>query len=347
MHARSVFAGARSYTPGDVVAYRAAALPAHFGDLAAEYAAGRTGAAVFDRSDRGRLVVGGGDRKSWLHGLVTNAVATLDEDNGNYAFAIDAKGRTLFDLNILALRDELWLDLDGVIAPDAMRQLDRYIFGEKVVLMNLSGDDARLGVCGPDAARIAAALGVANFTALPALAHRAIAGGAGRLVRHDFAGGAGFDLILPRAGAAHWWDRVVELGARPAGLAALDVLRIEAGIPWLGRDIDEKTLPPETGQIERGISYTKGCFVGYEILERMRSRGGLARRLVRLSLADGAGVTEQSPIRQRDAEVGRVTSLVRHPKHGVWIGLGYLKTSLTSLEGLVAGEPPQAVQAVA
>lgn len=346
MRARSVFAGARSYTPGDVVAYRGAVLPAHFGNLAAEYDAGRTSAVVFDRSERGRLIVRGPDRKTWLHGLVTNAVMTLDDESGNYAFALDAHGRTLFDLNILALRDDLWLDLDRAVLPEALRHLDRYIFAEKVVLLNVSGDDARLGVCGPGAARVAATLGVANFTALPALAHRAIAGGAGRLVRHDFAGLPGFELILPRAGAAQWWDRVVELGARPAGLTVLDVLRIEAGIPWLGRDIDEKTLPPETGQIERGISYAKGCFVGYEILERMRSRGALARRLVRLTLADAQGVTEHSPIRQAGVEVGRVTSLVRHPTQDRWVGLGYVKTSLTSLEGLVAGEPPQMVRVV-
>ncbi len=342
----SCFAQARTYTPAVTVEYRGALLPAHFGDLAAEYEAGRLHVAVFDRSDRGRIVASGGDRKRWVNGLVTNAVSTLDDDSGNYAYAIDAKGRTLFDLNILSLPDALWLDLDRSSVASAAKHLDRYLLGDAVQLQDMSESDARLAVCGPDAGRAAAAIGITNFAALPALAHRPIAGGSARFVRHDFAGSPGFDLIVPRAEAAQWWDRVAELGPRPAGLDALDVLRIEAGIPWLGRDIDERILPPETGQIERGISYAKGCYVGYEILERMRSRGALARRLVRLSLPATAGVAELSPIHQGGAEVGRLTSLARHPKRDECVALGYLKTSLTSFVGLTAGDPPQAVRVV-
>ena len=124
----------------------------------------------------------------------------------------------------------------------------------------------------------------------------------------------------------------------------LDVLRIEAGIPWLGRDIDATVLPPETGQIERGISYHKGCYVGQEIIERMRSRGALARRLVRVRTADGVGLAWPTSLRQNGSEVGRLTSLVPHPVTGEWIGLAYLKTRVAEPAGITAGDPPRAIR---
>jgi len=95
---------------------------------------------------------------------------------------------------------------------------------------------------------------------------------------------------------------------------------------------------------ERGVSYHKGCYVGQEIIERMRSRGSLARRLVRVRTDDGAGLALPTPLRQSGSEVGRLTSLVQHPVTGEWIGLAYLKTKVTKLGGITAGEPPRAIR---
>jgi folate-binding protein YgfZ len=130
----------------------------------------------------------------------------------------------------------------------------------------------------------------------------------------------------------------IDLGVRPAGFDTLDVLRIEAGIPWLGRDIDERTLPPETGQVARGISYNKGCYLGQEVIERMRSHGALARRLVRVRMEDGAGIEIPAIFKSAEADAGRVTSLIPHPQGTGWIGLGYLKTSVKDTTGLALPE---------
>lgn len=343
----SAFAGAAHYAPEERSAIGEVMTPVRFGDSGAEYAAARAGAALYDRSDRGLVVARGGDRKTWLHALVTNAVSTLEEGGGNYAFAIDQRGRVLFDLNVLCLREELWLDVALEFLPQAVAHLERYLIIEDVQLRDATPAWARLAICGPGARAIAETLGAGQFAAMPALASYALPGGAARLVRHDFAGLPGFEMYVPRAEAVAWWDRMAgELGAKPAGFAALDVLRIEAGIPWLGRDIDGQVVAPETGQIERGISYQKGCYLGQEIIERMRSHGSQARRLERVECADGAGLSPPAALYLEEREAGRLTSLVRHPVDGRWVGLAYVRMNVPARADLTAGEPRRVVRLV-
>lgn len=334
----SAFVGAERYQPTAIGERRGAVLPLRFGDAAREYRAATTGAVLFDRSDRGLVIVRGKDRKSWLHNLVTNAVKTLDDNAGNYAFAIDVRGRTHFDLNILALADEVWLDVQMDALRGALAHFNKFLIMEDATLADATTRFARLGVSGPDAARVAAALGSVQLAAMPSLGGFWLDGGV-RLIRHDFAGSTGFELYVPRGEARAWWDRIASIaGVTCAGDDVLDVLRVEAGIPWLGRDIDEKVIPPETGQVERGISYHKGCYLGQEVIERMRSHGSLAKRLVKLRVTDGASVALPAVIRKEGAEVGRVTSLVRHPLQSSWIGLGYLRSAVKDGTGLTVAD---------
>lgn len=348
MAAPSAFAGSPSYSPAATCEHGGVTLPLHFGDCAAEYRAARERAALFDRSDRGLVELTGRDRRDWLHNLVTNTVRTLDENRGVYAFAIDVKGRTLFDLNILALPERLWLDFLASACAAALAHLDRYLIHEDVRMSEVTGRFARLGVAGPGSVEVAARLGAGHLPAMDALDSLPLEDGAGRFVRHDFAGLIGFELIVPRQTAATWWQRLAQDEAVPAaGFAALDALRAEAAIPWFGRDIDNKVIPPETGQVERGISYHKGCYLGQEVIERMRSHGSLARRLVALRVENGAGLVPPLPLLKDRLEVGRITSLVSHPLTGEWIGLGYLRTTVTDTSGLTTGDPPRAVTIVA
>ena len=111
----------------------------------------------------------GADRVAWLHNLVTNAVKALPENGGNYAFAVNVKGRILFDMNIFRLREALWLDLDGAAMAGAAAHFDRYLFMEQVKIENATGQYARLACSGPRAGDLAGQLGVTNFQALAAL----------------------------------------------------------------------------------------------------------------------------------------------------------------------------------
>lgn len=342
----SPFASAPQYLPAATLEVSGVTLSARFGDPADEYRTAREGVVLFDRSNRGLVIVTGRDRKAWLHNMLTNVINTLDDNSGNYAFAIDLQGRVQFDLNILNLPDVLWLDIEASFVAPAIAHLDRYLLSEDARMTDAGAQFARLACSGPKARDVAAQLGLTNFPAMAALSSIAIVDDA-RFVRHDLASDSGFELIVPANAAAEWWRRLVDLGAAPAGQETLDVLRIEAGIPWLGRDIDAQVLPPETGQVERGISYHKGCYLGQEVIERMRSRGSLARRLVRLRCADGAGVTAPTEIHTDGKVVGRVTSFAPHPIAGDWIGLGYLRTTLTDNAVLTCGEDARPIDVVA
>jgi folate-binding protein YgfZ len=349
----SPFSGAARYRPESVIVLDDVELPHRFSEPAQEYRQAHAGAALFDRSDRALLVVAGRDRKGWLHNLVTNAVKTLADGDGVYAFAVDVRGRIQFDVNILSLPDVLWLDLHGPALPRAKGHLERFHISEDVRLDDASAAYARLACMGPDSIGLAARLGAPQLPDWPALTHVALAADAARgaalpsdgarLMRHDAAALPGFELFVPRDAAPDWWDFLAGLGAAPAGFATLDVLRIEAGIPWPVRDLDESVVAPETGQVQRAVSYHKGCYLGQEVIERMRSRGSLARRLMRVELSDGGGLALPAPLEADGREAGRVTSLVRHPLREACVGLAYVRTSVSATARLNVGEPPRPV----
>lgn len=305
-----------------------------------------TKAVLIERPDRGLIQAEGADRQAWLHNLITNDIKNLPARKSAYAFAVDVRGRVQFDLNVLNFGERLWLDVDAAYVARACAHLDRLLLSEKVILRDVSAEWRRFGVHGPGAGDVAEKLGIewndlapGTLTELP---------GSAWLWRHDAPLLPAFDLFISAAGSPQWSSRLRdELGLPVVGVEILEPLRVEAGIPRLGRDFDETTVAPETGQIERGINYRKGCYLGQEVIERMRSRGVQARRLVRLRAPaeDGDALTAlalPAGLWSGDAEVGRVTSLVRHPGSGEILGLGFLRSSAAG-EGLRVGDARIAV----
>ncbi|MEP0841597.1 MAG: aminomethyl transferase family protein [Phycisphaerae bacterium] len=338
---------------GDV---RGMSMAVDFGDAEGEYAAGSAGAGLYAPLDRGLIEVRGRDRAAWLHNLTTNAIKTLQPGDGNYTFAVNVKGRVLMDFNVLVATDALRLDIDRRLIAKALAHFERFTISEDVQCRDRSDEFARIALLGPRAVEIAAALGVTQAGAMPALASVPLSSGGGHewLVRHDFAGVFGVELHVASAAAAAWWERLLEIG-RPAGLwpvgwKAVDTLRIEAGIPQYGRDIDEEVLPAETGQIERAVSFVKGCYLGQEVVERMRSRGGPARVLVGIRFAGDRTAQEVAagPLLADGGEVGRLTSACPSPALNAWIGLGYLRTALArpGTRVALAGRPDRAGEVV-
>lgn len=297
-----------------------------------QYHAAIAGAGVFVNGNRATIEVTGADRANWLSNLVTNVVKTLKPGEGNYAFATNVKGRTVFDLNILVLEDRLWLDIAAAWRDRAMAHLNKYIITEDVALADKTSVLSRVAVMGPRAVEIVQAIGFGNLGPMANLQHLSgrIGGADVVMVRNDFAGLTTAEFIVPI-------DSVASAQAAIAGAvsgfecgqlthAAVEVLRIEAGIPLSGSDIDEEVVPPETGQIERGISYHKGCYLGQEVIERMRSHGILARKLVGLKLDGESLVTPGSVVRRDGKEIGRITSACWSEAVGGPLALGYLKT---------------------
>jgi tRNA-modifying protein YgfZ len=283
------------------------------------------------RAGRSLIEVTGKDRAAWLHNLVTNTVKTLSPGEGNYAFATNIKGRAVFDLNMLVLEDRLWLDVDGRQAVTALGHLKKYVITEDVELKDCSSELSRIAIFGPKAGEVGMSLGFANFVTWAGLQHvgGSVAGTACRLVRDDFTGfpTAEFFISSPSAAAM---DAIMATAATfglvPVDRETMEVLRIEAGRPESVEDVDEDVVPPESGQIERGISYHKGCYLGQEVIERMRSHGVLVRRLVGMQLCGDARPERNAKVSESGQDVGRVTSSCWSEAVGAILAMGYVKS---------------------
>lgn len=304
-------------------------------EIQAQVRAARERGGLLLRSDRTVVEITGRDRAAWLHNLVTNTVKTLSPGEGNYAFATNVKGRCVFDAGIVVLEDRLWLDLDRRWLDAALKHLNRYIIAEDVTLAPNNGA-VRLAAIGPAAAAFASRVGCGNLAAMAQWQHVAATLGdaAGRIVRNDFLGLPSGDVYLidAREGEAPAAARALatELGLAEIGHDAAEILRIEAGIPASVDDIDDTVVPPETGRIEQGISYHKGCYLGQEVIERMRAHNVLARRLVGIVVETQSPPSRGAAIVRDGAEIGSLTSACWSETFSAPLALGYIKSAHAS-----------------
>ena len=301
--------------------------------IIAQYRAATTSAATCERKGRALIEVAGEDRATWLNNLVTNIITTLQPGEGNYAFAVNVKGRVVFDLNMLVLQDRLWLDVDARKRDAALSHLDRFVVTEDVKLSDITNQHRRIAIIGPAAHEIVDRVALGILVPMSQLQHIAgtIAGIECRMIRHYFTGLPAAEIIAPEAGFETLRSAVADAaGKKPLpeiDTDTLEVLRIEAGIPMSVDDIDQEVIPPETGQIERGISYHKGCYLGQEVIERMRSHGVLARRLVGIRIEGDAVVPAGATLSASGQDIGRVTGSCWSEKLQACLALGYAKSA--------------------
>ncbi len=301
----------------------------HHGDVPAEHAALRATVGVVDLSGRSRLCLLGNDRAEFLHGQVTNDVKSLAAGQGCYAALVNHKGRMQADLNIWRLADELLLDGEPGMGAAITARLEKFIVAEDVQVADAAPHFGLLSAQGPRAAEAVRTLG----WALPEQPLHFCAVEDGELgslylMNHPRVGTAGFDLFAPVATLGNVAERLIaaaqSLGGRACGWDALEIARIEAGIPRFGVDMDETNLPPEAGIESRAISYRKGCYIGQEVLNRLKVMGHVNRMLCGLRLAGDALPVRGDKLFNGDREVGRITSAVRQPMTGV-MALGYVR----------------------
>lgn len=299
-------------------------------EILSEYAAALAGAVVCSRAGRGLIDITGKDRSAWLHNLVTNEVKKLPPGEGNYAFAVNIKGRCIFDCNMLIDAERILLDVDSRWLDASIKHLTKYTITEDVTLKDVSAAFGRIAIMGPGAAAVVGRLCGANLTPMAQLQHVAvtIAGADVRLFRNDFAGLPCAELIVP-ADAMHGVTAAIDAGGPlpRIGNGAVLMLRIEAGIPASVDDIDDDVVPPETMQTERGISYHKGCYLGQEVIERMRSHGVLPRKLVGIRIEGDAIPPRDSAVDVDGALVGRVMSGAWSPALSATLALAYMKAA--------------------
>lgn len=299
-----------------------------------QYRAILQGAGLLDRSSRGRLRLTGADRRVYLQGLLTNDIVALAPGAGCYGAYLTPQGRMIADMRVFETGDHLVVDLDGTVAASVADGWAQLVFSEDVEVANITESTAEIGLYGPAAARIAAAVSEVaeeELAALPLFGNRHA--GAGLVVRSDDIGALGFDLIVPVALKDEAVRRALEAGAVAIDPALADAIRIEAGRPLFLVDMDQDTIPLEAGIEDRAISFTKGCYVGQEVIIRVlhRGHGRVARRLVRLAFDQGAALPARGDtIASGDREIGHITSAAMSPSTNRPVALGSLHRDFAS-----------------
>ncbi len=298
------------------------------------YEALRRGAAWIGLSPRGRIRVTGEDRARLLHAMASNHVQQLEPGQGCYAFFLNAQGRILADAAILALAGEFLLDTEPESRAFLVEHLDKYIIADDVTLEDATDSTACIGVEGPEAA---AALGRAGAP-VPGAPYGHEAWGDRRVAAAAVTGAPGFRIYAPREGRDALVSELQAAGAAAASADDARTVRIELGKPRVPDELANRL--PHEAQVLSGVHFNKGCYLGQEIVERVRSRGGVHRFLVRLSAAGGDAPAPGTRITSDGKEVGEITSAAASPGGAGIAALGYVR-----LDALPAGAPLEAAGA--
>lgn len=290
-------------------------LPFSYGNPEAEYRAVRTEAGLWDRSNYEVVEVTGRDRVSFLQGMLTNDLKVRAPGQGCPAAFLDAHGKVQALLTILVSEDRLLLMLGSGLAAKTLQALDKFLISEKVSFRDVTAETALFMVAGPASAAV-----IERLTGEPPLpgAWTHVERAVGEIPVRVVTGGAETGeaeawLHAPAAAGERLWAATLEagkpVGLRPVGVTALDVLRVEAGSPWYGHDVDDTVLLPEI-PLEPYVSYTKGCYIGQEVVARVKYRGHVNRSLTGLTFDGDRVPTAKAAVHHGDREVGRVTSAV-------------------------------------
>ena len=315
---------------------------AQFTSLPEEYAAARGACAVFPGIHRAVTRASGEDRVSFLHGMLTSDVRSLTAGQGQPAAFLTDAGKVVTDLRLFCDNDGFDLDCLSWCLPALRGGLEKFLIADDVEIEE--SDDRAVLVCleGPHCLALASTVFATSLDLAPfAAVDLSFDSRPVRLHAVSEIGGEGVMVVGALAQREAVFEACRGAGAQPAGLRALDVLRVEAGIPWAGVDMGEDTLLMEIGLAE-AVSRTKGCYLGQEVVERVASRGQVNRTLTAFAIeADEAQLPAGAIEVRTDASavVGRVTSWVRSPAHGGILGMGLLHRKGREAAALQAATP--------
>ncbi|PYV14669.1 MAG: hypothetical protein DMG21_17450 [Acidobacteria bacterium] len=318
-------------------AYHGAIVPARFTDPVGEHLAVRAASGLFDFSFRAQFALAGEDRVRFLHRIISNDVKSLAPGQGTYATLLTAQGHILADFHVFSADDRFILATDGDLCEKAMKGLGRYIIADRVKIEPL--ELFAIAFQGPESRPLVSKTLHVDIPELPEYGHFATnyAGFAVRVVRRSSTGEEGYEVWVSAKGLMGVWGaacgQAPTYGTLACGFEALESLRIEAGIPRYGAELDEETMIHEAGLLN-AVSFTKGCYVGQEIVERTRARGHANWRLVGLIVESPAPprTTGYGPppapgekLLADGKEVGEVTSACFSPTLAKTIALAYVR----------------------
>lgn len=299
-----------------------------------DYAAATTSAAVFDTASAGKLLLTGPDAPMFLANLGTADTKNLPLGGGCEAYFCDSRAKVQFAAWIYHVllsdrRHALWVETTAGRNEDLVKYLDRYLISEQVEIADVTTQYAQFHLVGPQASAVLTkALGEA-IPELPEFAHMERTFGAGAtcsIRRRDQLALPGFDLVCRAELAEGVRGLLVAAGATPGTAETFEVLRIEAGAPVYGIDIDAERSVMEVGRFARAVSYSKGCFLGQEPIVMARDRAGHAvRTFLGLKVLDGGPLPAGAKLFRDGQEVGVVTSSCDSPRLGAPVALAYLR----------------------
>lgn len=285
------------------------------------YEALRNHAAWLDLSARGKIKLTGEDRARLLHALTTNHIQQLAPGTGCYAFFLNDKGRILADANILSLADYFLLDIEPETREPLYQHLDHYIIADDVTLEDQTGSTATIAIEGPDSAGVLRRAGAEP----PEQDYAGAPWGRCLVARLNSTGALGFFVIAPLEDKPALIAELERAGAVGADAEASRVVRLEHGKPRYGEDLSDRFLAQEANQ-PQALHFSKGCYLGQEIVERVRSRGQVHRVLMPLQLDSKTPPESGSKLQIGDANVAEITSAAFSPALGRVVALGYVRT---------------------
>jgi len=312
-------------------------VPAGYRSLEDEVRAVRTRSGVIDMSDRAKIELTGSERVPFLDGLVTADVKVLAPGTSAYALLLNEKSRVLGDLRVYAFPGSLVLDIEAAQKTTILGILEKARVSDDVEFRDL-GPTGHLGVHGPRADDVVTrALGaeVRGLTLDASVSFPVDKSHAGHVARMRPTGERGFAIWSPGSNLAEAWEGLVRAGAMPIGREAYEVLRIEAGVPRLGVDMGAETLALEVAP-ESTISFTKGCYVGQEIVARGTYVGQVKRKLMGLLVDGDVAPARKDAVSSGGREVGFLTSTSWSPTLKQVLALAILRVDGVSGPGGLA-----------
>ena len=281
------------------------------------YQALRHGAAFLDVSARGRILARGRDRARLLHNVTSNEVKKMMPGSGCYAFLLSPQGRIQADLHLLCFDDRILIETASELREKVLQHIRRYIIADQVELEDVTAQTGEIALEGPGAAATLAALNAPN----PGADYAHLTWGEATVASMSLTGQPGFRIF----GGGDILSRLALAGAKPATEDDLRQVRIENGRPRYGEDIRENHLPQETQQMH-AVSFTKGCYLGQEIVERIRAQGHVNKKLVRIEIDASEPPPAGTKLTVDGAEAGEITSAIYSPELHRTVGLAYVRT---------------------
>jgi aminomethyltransferase len=289
------------------------------------------------RADRTLLSLSGRDRVRWLNGMVSNSIRDLGAGEGVYAFVLTPQGHIQADLYAFNRGESLLVETDRAQGETVLQIFRKYIIMDKVEIQDLSDETSVIALTGPRSAAVLSSLYLnANLAPLQ-ISDVQLNDSTATLVRGDNSCVPNYELLVPAQRADSLCSELLNGGALAVGDESLEMFRILCGTPKVGQDIRERTLPQETGQ-DRALNFSKGCYIGQEIVERIRARGAVHRAFTGFEV-DGPAPVAGTKIQSEGKDVGELTTVAAAPLKAKLLALGFLrKEFMDATRPLTAGD---------